>query len=147
MKVYIAGATAEIERAKKWHQRLTEVGIEVVSTWVANVEAVGVGNPRHATREQRAGWARTCLLEVAHADVLWLLVPGPEAHSCGAWVELGFAVSARLNVTNGVYAHVLEHAPRLITSGDTASTIFTALTEEYSDDIDAFMKIIRLSRC
>jgi LmbE family N-acetylglucosaminyl deacetylase len=136
VKVYIAGATAEIERAKKWHQRLTEVGIEVVSTWITNVEAVGIGNPRHAAREERASWARTCLREAAQADVLWLLTPGPEARTAGAWYESGF-----------VYGIARADGPTLIASGDTKQTIFTALADEYPNDIDAFIAIIRLSKC
>lgn len=149
MNVYIIGTSGyheEIERAKRWHSALTRIGMVVVSTWIASVENAGAGNPPSASREQRAEWAQGCLKELRSADVAWFLVPPRHHPTCGGWFELG-AACQRLSAL-----HAPDHGvPRLITSGgrsdsrsDTRQSIFCALTQEFEEDLDAFIEIVRL---
>jgi hypothetical protein len=127
--VYIAASSADIERAEHWRDRLIAAGVHVNSSWMAGIRAVGAANPRDASPEQRAMWARQCLLEVVEADVLWLLVPSG-ATSFGACWESGAASVSDV---------------RIISSGDTLRSIFTALGDEFSDDDTAFAAV--LARC
>jgi len=125
MKIYLAGSSdpAQMERVKLWSARLTEAGWQVVSTWVANIERAGAGNPRNASQDLRRRWSSNCLAEVRRADALWLLVPPPDVATAGAWVELGTAY---------------ESARTIVCSGDTRRSIFTALGHEEEHDEDAF---------
>ncbi len=127
MKIYVACASAEIDRAEKWIAALRERHIEVTSTWTENIRKVGSANPTDATKEQRAQWARQCLSEVAAADVLWLLQP--KALTSGAWIEFGWAESV------GAY---------MVTSGCDKRSIFTALGDEFATDEEAFTAIVDL---
>lgn len=110
MKVYIAGASKEIERAERWARRLTEADIQVTSTWMANIRKVGQANPADATIEQYKQWAiNQCLGEVNHSDVLWLLLP--EAETIGAYVELGFGFARdKLIVASGKHRPIFTPA-------------------------------------
>lgn len=124
-RVYIAASSApsEIERVERWAARLTAAGCQVVSTWPRNIKEVGVANPRDATKEQRKEWADTCHDQVTKADTLWLMCPPAGQYTRGAWYELG--VACRCGV-------------RVISSGDTKQSIFTALGDEYETDEEAF---------
>lgn len=131
MKVYLAGSSADIARAKHWHQRLVEAGIEVTSTWIANVEKVGEANPRDANHVQRSFWSGDCVHQVMSAGVLWLLAPPIDRPTRGAWIEFGIAMAV------GV---------RVVCSGDTKQSIFCALAEEHATDEDAFVAIVELAK-
>src|SRR4051812_33663234 len=131
LHVYIAASPSDLERVDHWTARLAAAGIVVVSTWPAVVRAAGAGNPRDATKEQRASWAAADLLEVGGADLVWLLVPAKP--SFGAGFECGYA----------------SHGPvraGLVSSGDTRSSIFTALGHEFDTDEEAFAWIVEGSR-
>jgi nucleoside 2-deoxyribosyltransferase len=131
VKVYLAGSSAPAERAriKCWKQRLEEAQITVVSTWIASVETYG-GNPREATKEERRAWAHGCRVEIAQADIFWLLVPPVDAPTRGAWAELDYAQLWGCT---------------LIASGDTKQSIFCAYALEFAEDKLAFDEILRLA--
>lgn len=93
VKVYIAGASSEIERAVKWRDKLREVGVDVVSTWPDVIKAIGVANPTDASVDEYKQWTWKDLDQVRDADVLWVLLP--EANTVGAWIELGFMTCLR----------------------------------------------------
>ena len=137
-KLYLAASSADIDRAKRWHQKLVAAGVEVVSTWISVVAQVDDANPRDASRRQRLDWSADDLAQVASASVLWFLVPPLDKPTRGAWIEFGYAVAA---------THV-EPDPRmrtrLVCSGDTKQSIFCALGEEFEADDDAFARILDL---
>ena len=137
MRVYVASASSEIERAEKWMAALREAGIEVTSSWPEVIRKVGEANPMSASREQRAVWAATDLSEVSDADVLWLLLPegGPTA---GAYTEFGYAVLLGATAQQARRLGVAD-APIfwIIVSGEEKS-IFTALADHFADDEMAF---------
>lgn len=137
-KVYVAGSSAELDRARTWRDRLVSAGVEVVSTWIETVIAVGDANPREATTNARRVWSEDDLAQVSIADVFWLLAP--EQPTRGAWVELGFAHATRLVEPDA------RMAIRVIISGDTRQSIFCALGEEYATDEEAFAAIVEMAR-
>lgn len=135
MKVYIAGSSAEAERARvvRWHDRLRALGIVVTSTWLEDVAAAGEGNPRHLAVEVRRGLAMTDLDRMREADLVWFLVPPTTIPTRGAWFEIGSMHES------------LRSSPRrhpIIASGDTKQSIFCALGLEFEDDVDAFTEIV-----
>lgn len=128
-RIYLAGAstTDEIARVQRWSKRLTDAGLCVVSTWPGLVTAVGAGNPRDASNEQRRIWSTRDLNELTTANALWLLCAPAEIATRGVWVELGVAYAR---------AHLI------VSSGDTKQSIFTALGVEYETDEDAFKGLL-----
>jgi hypothetical protein len=146
MKVYVAGASSEMERAEKWMAALRQTGIEVTSTWPEVIRKVAealklnpahAANPMDAPREDRAHWAITDLTEVAASTVFWLLLPTGKP-SVGAYCELGYAIMVSAAAAQA-HALGIPGAPvyQLICSGAEAS-IFTALAEHYPTDEEAF---------
>ena len=131
--VYVAGSSAEIERARGWMQKLRERGVHVSSTWPEVVAAEGgQANPRDATVEQRKGWSLTDIKQATGSQVFWLLMPqGP--HSFGAAFEYGFFVAL---CPDGKATHVV--------SGDHLRTIFTAFSLCYDSDEEAFEVICKM---
>lgn len=131
MRIYLAGSSAELDRCRLWDQRLRTAGIEVVSTWIANVLAVGEANPRDATREQRAAWAREDLEQIGHADHLWVLWP---ERLSAALIEFGFVL--------GSVPLTWRIDGQISISGDTKRSIFCALGREYPSDEAAFAALV-----
>ncbi len=113
-KVYLAGASAEIERARANAQRLRDADIHVMSTWIDVIGKGGAANPRDATPEQLTKWTLCDLEEVKAADVLWLQLPAVDVHTIGAWIELGIAYSEGVTVLMSgihrpIFTPVLAH--------------------------------------
>lgn len=113
MKIYVAGASAEIERARRVIAELRARGIEVPGDWPAIVDAHNGRTNHGLTDDERRSAARACMRAAVDCDVFLLLVP--HAQTIGAWVELGAA---------------LESDRRCIASGleeNCARSIFVAL--------------------
>lgn len=130
LRVYVAGSSAELDRARRVMDALRLEGVEVVSTWLASIEAAGAANEGLAA-DARQHAAETCLQEVASADVLLLLVPeGPSGIGCG--VELGYAMAWR--------------GKTIVAAGRTERTIFAALCdEEHVSDAGAIAAVLRMA--
>jgi len=126
LSVYVAGSSAEIDRARAATERLRAAGLVVVSTWPDVVAAVGDANPPDASRKDRAEWARTDLDEVTVADIVLLLCPH-ESAGRGAYLEAGYA----LRQGKPVYA-----------AGRTEQSVFCALMSEHVLDEDAIDAIV-----
>lgn len=126
MKVYIAAASAEIERAERMRDLLQANGFEVTSSWMEQIRQVGASNPHDESEDQREEWAVQCIREVMASDVLWLLVPPAHIRTAGAWGEF---LAAWMLPTVSV-----------ISSGDTKQSIFCALGDEYASDEEAVQR-------
>jgi len=144
LRVYVAGASSEMERAERYMVKLREAGIVVTSTWpeVIRSQPNGEANPMSVPRAVRARWARTDLDEVTESNFLWLLVP--KVPSAGAHVEFGYAVmlmqSFDMAEALGIEAPPFE----LLCSGKETS-IFTALSPNHFDtDDEAFGFLLAL---
>lgn len=133
ISVYVAAASAEIERAEHAMAACREAGLTVVSTWAENIRRVGASNPRDASRRDRMRWAHDDLAQVASADLLWLLVPPVGTATIGAWIEFGSVIAWKPG--------------RVVASGDTMSTIFCALVDrEYTSDGSALEAVLHKAR-
>ena len=97
-KVYLAGASAELARAREWASKLRDADIMVTSTWVEVIGRVGAANPANATIEQLTKWVLRDLAEVSDSDVLWLLLPPLSIQTVGAWIELGTAQNEKKHI-------------------------------------------------
>jgi hypothetical protein len=135
MKIYVAAASSEIERAEKRMAQLKEIGFDVVSTWPEVIRKVGSANPIEASREDRATWAAEDLSQVATAEVLWYLIP-ESAPTDGANVEFGYALMLGVMSQEARAAGINAPVYRLLTSGKERS-IFTALAIHYKTDEEA----------
>jgi len=131
--VYVAGSSAEIERARAVMAKLRERGIHVSSTWPEIVAAEGgIANPRDASVEDKKKWALTDVQQAISSQVLWLLMPqGP--HSFGAAFEYGFFL-----------ALCPEDEAVHVVSGDHKRTIFTAFSLCFDNDDEALEKICEM---
>lgn len=127
LRVYLAGSSGEIRRARTAYELLAALpNVVVVSTWLDVIEKVGIANPSDASAAQRREWTVTDLAEVASADAVWFLVPSSSAPTRGAWAELG-------------YAYALSK--RILCSGATRQSIFCALGSEHAMDEGALEAI------
>lgn len=92
LRVYVAGASAEVDMVATFIGRLREAGVVITYDWTADVltsRARGVRD-EDLTPGVRQACATADLQGVAQADVMWLLTPANA--STGAWTELGFAI-------------------------------------------------------
>jgi hypothetical protein len=139
VKVYVAGASREMDRCAAAMALVRELGGTITCDWVENVRALGAAN-EGMTDEARRSFATEDLKGVSDADVLWLLAP--EGPSAGAWTELGFALALRSTTRH----HERERPMRIVVSGAaSARSIFSALAdEEIPSDIAAARRIALL---
>ncbi len=131
MKIYVAAASSEIDRAEIWINKLREAGLTVVCTWPQTVRNVGHANPPEATQSQRRSWALQDLDEVDSADGFWFLLPSMGHATSGAWGEWCFAFA---------------RGKLLVASGKSHS-VFVGLADElHETDRQAFDKLVHISR-
>lgn len=122
MKIYVAGSSNELERARRWIRELRATGWTITGDWPEVIAAVGDANPRDASEAERWRWSYDDLEAVNRADVVWLLAPAVGTGR-GAYCEVGYALACGKHV---------------ISSGDTRQSIFLAQTKEYATDEAAF---------
>lgn len=137
VKVYVAGSSAELERAQRAIDFIRSIGWEVVHDWVADVRRERLEGGRQdsdLSDEERRTFAHKDLTSVGDAELVWLLVPNNP--STGAWVELGYALAL---------TRVLIHiAPRIIASGPAAAgNLFCSLLDRFDTDEDAMAELSR----
>lgn len=125
-RVYIAASGDDIDRAKEVRRVMRDAGVDVLASWIHNVEAVGDSNPRTASKNDRKRWSINDLTEVSAADLLLVLVPPPGKTSRGLWFEGGFSYCA---------------GKPIIFSGDTLQSIFCALGDEFETDAEAMAEV------
>lgn len=126
MKVYLAGASCELSRVKKWASHLIDEGFELTCKWWDDVEAAGDANPAEGARD----FALKDIAAVEDSDVFWLLVPkvieyGNDHFSHGAFFEFG-------------YSYAADESSLKLVSGDVDRSIFCSLASRFSTDERAF---------
>lgn len=115
-RLYIAGASAEIDMVAAYMKMARERGWAITFDWTRDVfeaRAAGVADSA-LSDDRRAALAVLDLEGVRLADAVWLLVP-PPGRSAGAWLELGYAISMQ---------------KRIVVSGDYRRSIFTSLASK-----------------
>lgn len=96
-RIYLAGASKELELCEHWRDELRRAGFEITRDWMAicrEPRYAGVP-PEEIPRHDRRQLAENDLAAVRAADAFWLVVPPPGSLSVGMWVELGFALRGR----------------------------------------------------
>lgn len=126
-RVYVAGSSKELDRAKRMTARLHAAGVITTSHWVEEIELVGEANPRYASWNERRGWSNVDLDNVDAANILLCLVA--DTPSAGMYYEAGYARA---------------HGMTVVFAGDTLQSIFTSQGEEYPDDDVAFNRIVKM---
>ena len=124
LKVYVAGSSAEVERAERVIASLRAMGHVVTFDWTRSVREYRSQGYRDADLDDDrcAMIASEDLDAVRRADALLFL--SPEEPTTGAWVELGCA----LNLANMA----------ILVSGKTARNfLFTRLADYIFDDDEA----------
>lgn len=129
LRVYIAGASAEVDLCERYRDRLHAHGIDV-HDWMSRVRTNPHRHDRAIPEAERRRIAAQNANAVAIADVFWLLVP--ETPTIGAWVELGIAFgSAR---------------PAVLVSGPFAlRSIFADLADGFTEHEHAFDHVVELA--
>lgn len=131
MKVYVAGASAEIERCEALITKLREHGIAVTSEWPESVRKAGSAN-HGLDHETRLDAARDCASSVAVSDWIVALEPESGTHTIGAWVELGIA---------------LARGVKVLWVGDGDCSIFESMsTSSVSGDDEAFFYLLGIAK-
>lgn len=93
MRIYVAGSSAELERAKRAMQLVTDAGHEVTSSWVQSIEQSGERNPADMAAREAA--ARQCMRELLSSQLVWALL---SHNSKGLYWEMGAATIAHVRV-------------------------------------------------
>lgn len=136
--IYVAASSAEIERAEKWSHALRGEGISVTSVWPETIRRVQAeramkttaeaSNPKEATVVDRRKWSMENVTQINAAEVFWLLVPGPDNPSQGAYWEHAYAWSQR-KLTIG--------------SGGDQRFVFTALSQILVEEDELAFDLIK----
>lgn len=98
MRIYVAAASKEIERAERMIERLRAAGHTITVDWPAAIRAMaGVAN-EGLTQEQRKEAADADYRGVATAERIVILVPVQPIVTQGAWWEGGIADALRIPI-------------------------------------------------
>lgn len=96
-RIYLAGASKELDLCEHWRDELRRVGFEITHDWMAicrEPKYAGVP-PEKIPRDERRHLAAYDLEGVARAEAFWLVVPPEGSLSIGMWVELGYALRSQ----------------------------------------------------
>ena len=122
MKLYVAGASAEIKRCEAFRDAAVALGCTLSADWMAMVREVG--NANHLCTDDERREAKQLAGEgVRRCDMFVLLMPRAGMATIGAWYELGLAENCMCDVLlvgdapeRTVMSHGLDH----ISSDDEA---------------------------
>jgi nucleoside 2-deoxyribosyltransferase len=95
-KIYVAGATKEVERVRTVQGYVRTAGHEITFDWTAGIEAQTVSEAAMFDEHART-LAWRCLDGVTDADVIVLCAPKFQP-TRGAWVEFGYAVAQKRGI-------------------------------------------------
>lgn len=95
--IYVAGASAELDRARRVMARITELGGRVAFDWTEEVEA-WTSEALRLKDTERAERINACLEAAETAERVVLLVPDEDVHTRGAWAEATAAYRAGVPV-------------------------------------------------
>lgn len=143
-RIYIAGASANIELHEHLNSEVVVAGWEITCDWCAAVRAAGgIASPDDPLVRREAALAD--LEGVATADVFWLVQPDPTSTSTGSWVEIGAAITRRDLLREFARKGLLNRSefpigPTVVVSGASRKCIFADLCDyrfqEHDDALD-----------
>lgn len=117
-KIYVAGASGEIETIEGFISDLEKAGYEITFDWTKKVREVGNASPDDPRIRVEAALADLDGLE--RSEYLWLVQPNNA--STGAWVELGGGLMLR--------KHRVGAKPYIVVSGESKRCIFSDLADK-----------------
>lgn len=129
-RIYIAGASANIELHERFNREVIAAGWTITCDWCAAVRAAGnVASPSDPQVRREAALAD--LEGVATADVFWLVQPDETSTSTGSWVEIGAAITRRdlLREFSRRGISVPSTGPTVVVSGSSRKCIFSDLAD------------------
>jgi len=121
MKIYVAGASAQIGYIESIIAKLRAAGHTITHDWTVDVRAAG----NNASPDDEALCRRAALADlrgVVDSDLTWVVQPDGQSTSTGAWVELGAAILMKEGIT-------LTRRPLVIVSGESKKCIFRLLAD------------------
>ncbi len=106
MKLYLCGASSEIDLVESYMAKLRAAGRSITLDWCAAIRA-SARSDHELDHEERRAHAATDLEGVRNARIVWLLAPTPPNVSTGCWVECGHAIAYRATKTLIASGHVV----------------------------------------
>jgi len=89
MKIYLTGASKELELCESFRDRLRAAGHVITHDWMREIRCCPVSD-HDLSHESRVQYALDDMRGVMAADITWILIP--ENTSAGCWVEMGIAL-------------------------------------------------------
>ncbi len=147
--IYVAGASAEFERAETILGKLRTPPLSrffhITKDWPGQVRTERVEGGRH-DHELDLNLQRRIEAEdvaaVFEAEILWLLLPPPHLHTVGMWFELGVGRTKRLLAQQLSDRLLLRSAPTpyIICSQQRGHYLFAANVDRAFDSDDAALE-------
>lgn len=98
LPIFIAGASAEVERPARWIAHCSqEPRLRVVHDWTVPVRYYRA-HPKQHTAEVDAQQAQDDANALMESALLWALVPPPDVPTTNLWWEIGAAYAMGLEV-------------------------------------------------
>ncbi|HYX20449.1 MAG TPA: hypothetical protein VFA98_06345 [Thermoanaerobaculia bacterium] len=138
MKIYVAGASAEIADIEAIIAKLKAAGHTITHDWTVDVRNAG-NNASPDDDGVRVRAALADLRGVVTSDLTW--VRQPESASTGAWVELGGALAMK----EGGFP--VGRRPLIVVSGPSRKCIFSDLADHrFTRHEDALEFVLGLAK-
>jgi hypothetical protein len=131
LRVYIAAAARELDRAKRMIAAARALGtVEITRDWTPDIDAAQAAGKRDAdySGEERRTFAAADLFAVRTAHVVWLLAP--EEGGRGSWVEFGYALGSA------------PHASTIVSGPFARHSIFTELAHHVVQTDDEALRVL-----
>ena len=143
MKIYVAGASAQIDLVEGFIAALKKHSHTITFDWTVVVRRAGSASPDDL--DVRRAAAESDLRGVERSDLMWLVQPDEASTSTGAWVELGYAHA--LKDLRGRSVGVRAAAPPvLVVSGASKKCIFSDLADHrFASHDDALAFILEMA--
>jgi hypothetical protein len=142
VKIYVAGSSHEIGRAKHWTRQLDSMMFEVVSDWPHLIENRGFVNPENIPTEELQTYANHDLDNITSANIIWQLSTN-EHCSLGSAFEAGFAYASRVTSDGGGSGANENRSYWIVSGPGQKKNIFTTLADDfYLTDDEAFEAIV-----
>lgn len=92
-RVYVGGASSEIERVEAFIKRVRAAGHRVTFDWAQDIRSSGKPANVGMTHEERFAAWQACMEGVESADEVVILAPRSGRTTKGAWGEMGIAIA------------------------------------------------------
>ncbi len=148
MRIYVAGASREIERAKRVMAMLREAGHTITFDWAAHIEQVNHAAPTNfAIRDGSATADMDGVIDAwEERGALVLLHPAVGVPTVGAWTEFGAWIGFNLRSTRKSLGDHIIISYETQTEPHTGPNIFDAFVpvERFTTDDKLLQAIARL---